>query len=86
MRELRNMGTAVCGSCGDFGVAVWAGCSVGEFWQGELRCGCVLVWVHCDVGPLCCRGVVCMVELRCGGNVVWGSCGVSKFRCVVVAV
>ena len=80
------MGTAVCGSCGVFGVAVWAGCGVGEFCQGVLQCGCVLVWVCCDVGPLWCEGVVCMVELRYGGNVVWGSCGVSEFRCVVVAV
>ena len=86
MRELRNIGTAVCGSCGVFGVTVWAGCSVGKFWQGVLRYGCVLIWVRWDVGPLWCGGVVCMVELRCGGNVVCGSCGVSEFRCVVVAV
>ena len=68
------------------GTAVWAGCSVGEFWQGVLRCWSVLEWVRCNMGPLWCGGVKCMVELRCGGNVVWGSCGVSKFRCVVVAV
>ena len=80
------MGTAVCGSCGVFGVAVWAGCSVGEFWQGVLRCWCVLVWVRCDVGPLWCGGIVCMVVLRCGGIVVWGSGGASKFRSVMVAV
>ena len=51
------MGTAVCGSCGVFGVTVWAGCSVGG-WQ----CGQVLVWVCSDMGAL-----------RCGAIVVWGS-------------
>ena len=67
------MGTAVCGSCGVFGVAVWAGRSVGEFWQGVLVCS--------GVGALRCGAIVVWGSLVHGRVAVWGKCGVWELRC-----
>ena len=56
-----------------WGVAVWAGCSVGRFFVGgscgvgALQCRCVAVCEYCDVEELQAWEGCGVGELRCGG-------------------